>query len=470
MARVIVKYGTFAEYNALSTKDTNTLYFITDSERGGIIYKGSKLVTENIRVTLSGSGVSEVLTITDYTISNPATYTVSSAAAVSAIKTAIEASISTHRSIGNSVNADGKATNREYGHVQLSDATDGTETEDVGGTAATPKAVSDALAAAKTYADGLVGGLSGAMIFKGTLGRGGTVSNLPTSGYKAGWTYVVKEADTYAGYVCEVGDSIYAINDGPSSGDRVIIEDWTAVQANVNGAVTTTDTLTSDTIVLGNGNRTIKKLAAGTVGYYLQQGSNGPQWVEITNLKFGFAHFTCSTAADTAAKTVSLSGFSPKEGCIFAVRFQYGSNVANATLQINSMAAKPIYRKGSAITATYQINAGEDVTFMYDGTNYNILSIDRLMDSAPAQNSVNLISSGGVYTALQGKQDSLHAGSGILIGTVNAVDNTIHLDYGEILAGNTTKPVTGAAIATAIAEGVLSSILLWETITTQSQS
>ena len=48
----------------------------------------------------------------------------------------------------------GKGTGTNYGHVKLSDATDGTAAAASGGTAATPKAVSDALAAAKTYADG----------------------------------------------------------------------------------------------------------------------------------------------------------------------------------------------------------------------------------------------------------------------------------------------------------------------------
>lgn len=48
----------------------------------------------------------------------------------------------------------GKGTASNYGHVKLSDATNGTTAAASGGTAATPKAVSDALKAAKDYADG----------------------------------------------------------------------------------------------------------------------------------------------------------------------------------------------------------------------------------------------------------------------------------------------------------------------------
>ena len=46
----------------------------------------------------------------------------------------------------------GKGTNSNYGHVKLSDDTDGTAAASSGGTAATPKAVADALTAAKSYA------------------------------------------------------------------------------------------------------------------------------------------------------------------------------------------------------------------------------------------------------------------------------------------------------------------------------
>lgn len=54
----------------------------------------------------------------------------------------------------------GKGTSSNYGHVKLSDATNGTSAAASGGTAATPKAVADALTAAKAYADGLDTGVS----------------------------------------------------------------------------------------------------------------------------------------------------------------------------------------------------------------------------------------------------------------------------------------------------------------------
>ena len=52
-----------------------------------------------------------------------------------------------------------------------------------------------------------------ATIFKGTLGTGGTVTALPTTGYLRGWTYKIITAGTYAGVVYELGDSIVAVAD-----------------------------------------------------------------------------------------------------------------------------------------------------------------------------------------------------------------------------------------------------------------
>lgn len=68
----------------------------------------------------------------------------------------------------------GAGSSGYYGHVKLSDSTTST-TGTSGGTAATPKAVSDALAAAKTYADGKVTGLYN---YKGSVA---TYANLPAS-------------------------------------------------------------------------------------------------------------------------------------------------------------------------------------------------------------------------------------------------------------------------------------------------
>lgn len=81
--------------------------------------------------------------------------------------------------------------------------------------------------------------------FKGAV----TQSNpLPTVAYKAGWQYVVQEAGTYAGDVCEVGDFIICIRDyasGSASDD-----DWAQLQVNIVGAVTGVESSVTDRVAV----------------------------------------------------------------------------------------------------------------------------------------------------------------------------------------------------------------------------
>lgn len=81
---------------------------------------------------------------------------------------------------------------------------------------------------------------------------------------------------------------------------------------------------------------------------------------------------TCTTAAETAAKTVSISGVTELvEGLTIYVRFTYANGVANPTLQVNSLTAKAIKRYGTTAPSTSAAsswNAGAVVSLTYDGT------------------------------------------------------------------------------------------------------
>jgi hypothetical protein len=97
-----------------------------------------------------------------------------------------------------------------------------------------------------------------ALVFKGTLGTGGTVTTLPTSGYSAGWTYKVITAGTYAGQTCEVGDMVICTKDHATGASN---SDWSVVQNNIDlanttaaGTVKVTNKLTtSQTLTSANG-------------------------------------------------------------------------------------------------------------------------------------------------------------------------------------------------------------------------
>lgn len=96
---------------------------------------------------------------------------------------------------------------------------------------ATKLARADAI---KAYVDSLIAA-NDAMIYKGTLGSGGTITAIPTT-YNTGWAYKVITATTYAGIACEVGDLIVAIINRAGTGN--LNSDWTVIQTNIDGAVT----------------------------------------------------------------------------------------------------------------------------------------------------------------------------------------------------------------------------------------
>lgn len=93
------------------------------------------------------------------------------------------------------------------------------------------------------YIAGEIGDLTSAMVFRGTIGTGGTIQTLPTTGVKVGDTYMVVTAGTYAGQTCEVGDLIIATATTPT---------WTVAQTNIDGAITNI-TGTSPVSVTGSG-------------------------------------------------------------------------------------------------------------------------------------------------------------------------------------------------------------------------
>ena len=86
---------------------------------------------------------------------------------------------------------------------------------------------------------------------------------------------------------------------------------------------------------------------------------------------------TCSTAAATAAKVVTKSGFSLETGARIAVKFTYTNTASSPTLNVNSTGAKAIvYRGTSAVSDSssyYRWQAGDIVEFIYDGTNWVIV-------------------------------------------------------------------------------------------------
>lgn len=121
-----------------------------------------------------------------------------------------------------------------------------------------------------------------AMVFKGTIGSGGTVTSLPATHYQ-GWTYKVITAGSYAGQNCEIGDMIICITDGTSANNA----HWTVVQSNVDGAVTGPSSSTSGRIATFN----------GTTGKVIQDSGYTIATSVPSNAKFTDTTYTATTTS-----------------------------------------------------------------------------------------------------------------------------------------------------------------------------
>lgn len=124
-----------------------------------------------------------------------------------------------------------------------------------------------------------------------------------------------------------------------------------------------------------------KSWEAGSVVQFMYDGTSWfiVGWLnsEYSNASLGQGYGTCSTAEATAAKVVTLSSYALSNGGFVAVKFTYGL-CASATMNINSKGAKSIFIHGAAVTAATakEVLAGDIATFMYDGTQYHLISVD----------------------------------------------------------------------------------------------
>lgn len=109
--------------------------------------------------------------------------------------------------------------------------------------------------ATTAFVNSAISGITGAMIFKGTVGAGGTVDDLPTTNVKIGDTYKVSVAGTYAEQAAKVGDLFIATATTPTwtyvpSGDEVETQKYT-------GTITGNGTTTSFTVTHNLGSRDV---------------------------------------------------------------------------------------------------------------------------------------------------------------------------------------------------------------------
>lgn len=85
---------------------------------------------------------------------------------------------------------------------------------------------------------------------------------------------------------------------------------------------------------------------------------------------------TCTTAKSTAAKEATIEGdFTLTPGSTIAIKFA-NDVIANSTLNVNGKGTKNILYKGASLVDGI-IGAGEVATFIYDGSRFHLLNVDR---------------------------------------------------------------------------------------------
>ena len=127
-----------------------------------------------------------------------------------------------------------------------------------------------------------------------------------------------------------------------------------------------------------------------------------------TNASLGQGYTTCDTAAGTVAKTAGDTAgsgtYALSVGGIVVVKFTNGITVANPTLNINSKGAKKIFYRGAALTNTDLIDEGDIVTLIYDGTQYQIINIEKGLGVGKPMHfigvSTQAITDGGTQTPI----------------------------------------------------------------------
>lgn len=130
------------------------------------------------------------------------------------------------------------------------------------------------------------------------------------------------------------------------------------------------------------------------------------------NNTHGNYYGTCATAAATAAKVVTVDkDFKLAVGTTVSVKFTNGVP-ANATMNINSKGAKPIYYHGSAITAGI-IKAGDVATFIYNGSQYVLTGVDSLSTKV-----------GNLETKM-GTSDISAIGDGTVTGSITEINSDL---------------------------------------------
>ena len=153
-------------------------------------------------------------------------------------------------------------------------------------------------------------GANDAMIFKGVINASAN-PNYPAGVTGETWKIsVAGKIGGASGVNVEAGDTIICVTDNAGGNQATVGANWTILQTNIDGAVTTGGAIAQGALVIGAGSSSVSTLPnAATAGWLLigNTGTNSPTWtapgsftVQVGGTNFGSAY------SPTASKTVNF--------------------------------------------------------------------------------------------------------------------------------------------------------------------
>ena len=159
---------------------------------------------------------------------------------------------------------------------------------------------------------------------------------------------------------------VRSISTGSSNGTISVNTNGTSTDVSVKGLGSAAYTNTSAYATAGHSHDVATTSAKGFMS------SDDKTKLDYTNIAYG----TCSTAAATAAKEITVSGndkWSLTAGSVIVIKFSYTNSAQNPTFNVNGTGAKSIWYNTALITTGSLGMAGtanRPMQFMYDGTQF----------------------------------------------------------------------------------------------------
>lgn len=214
------------------------------------------------------------------------------------------------------------------------------------------------------------------------LVTGGTVDGYTLAAASA--KSVVTSIDTSASLPTSNAVKTFVENKGYTTNTgtvtKVIAGTGLAIGTTAQGEFTTSGTINHTNSVTAQTTQAVYPIKIDAQGHISAYGS---AVTPITSVKqdgvtgaTGNHYGACSTAAGTAAKTVSITAGTPtlEAGLRVAVKFANANTAGTPTLNVNSLGAKNIFHNGAQITTggNKALLAGT-VEFIYDGTQWQLV-------------------------------------------------------------------------------------------------